>query len=60
MAEAGRDLQRSCGPTTLLRQGHLDPTAQDHVQMASEYLQWWRESLWLPPTETVPTYLEAP
>ena len=41
MVEVGRDLRRSSGPTTLLKQGHLDPVAQDHVQAASEYLQGW-------------------
>ena len=29
----GRDLWRSSGPTPLLKQGHLEPVAQDHVQM---------------------------
>jgi len=33
---------RSCGPTTLLNQGHLETVSQDHVQMAFEYLQGWR------------------
>ena len=40
--EVGRDLWRSSGPTPLLKQGHLELAAQDHVQMASEYLQGWR------------------
>ena len=41
-AGVGGDLWRSSGPTTLLNQGHLGPVAQDHIQMASEYLQGWR------------------
>jgi len=39
MVEAGRDLQTSSGTTPLLKQGHLKLGAQDHVQMAFEYLQ---------------------
>jgi len=27
---------------SLLRQGHLGPVTQDHVQRASEYCQGWR------------------
>jgi len=27
---------------SLLKQGHLEPIAQDHVRTASEYLQGWR------------------
>ena len=42
MVEVGRDLYRSSGPTPLLKQGHLDLVAQDHVQMAFEDLRWWR------------------
>ena len=42
MAEVGRDLWRSSAPTTLLKQGHLQLVAQDHVQTAFEYLQGWR------------------
>jgi len=42
MAEVGRDLWRSSGPSPLLKQDHLEQVAQDHVQMASEYLQGWR------------------
>ena len=38
MVEAERDLWRSSGPTLLLKQGHLEPAAQDHVQTAFEYL----------------------
>ena len=41
MVEVGRDLWRSSGPNPLLKQGHLEPVAQDHVQMAFEYLQGW-------------------
>lgn len=36
MVKVGRDLSRSSGPTPLLRQGHVDQVAQDHVQMAFE------------------------
>ena len=43
MVEVGRDLWnssgRSSGPTPLLKHGHLEPVAQDCVQVASEYLQ---------------------
>ena len=42
MAEVGRDLWRSSGPTPLLKQGHPEQAAQDCVQMAFEYLQGWR------------------
>jgi len=42
VVEVGRDLQRSSGPTLLLKQGHLKPVAQDCVQVAFEYLQGWR------------------
>ena len=42
MVEVGRHLQRSSGPSPLLKQGHLQPAAQDHVQVAFEYLQGWR------------------
>lgn len=41
----GLRLERTCKchffPTFLLNQGHLEPAAQDHVQMASGYLQGW-------------------
>lgn len=40
-AEVGKDLQMSFVPTFLLNQGHLEPAAQDHVQMAFGYLQGW-------------------
>lgn len=39
MVEAGRYLWRSSGPTTLLKQGHLQLTVQDHVQITFECLQ---------------------
>lgn len=42
MAELERDLWRSAGPTPLVKQAHLEPVAQDHLQMAFEYLQRWR------------------
>lgn len=37
--EARRDLWRSAGPNLVLKQGHLEQAAQDHGQMAFEYLQ---------------------
>jgi len=40
MAEAGSDLWRSSGLTLLLKQGYLEPVAQD--QMEFEYLQGGR------------------
>jgi len=33
MVEVERHLWRPPGPTTLVKQGHLQPAAQDHVQM---------------------------
>ena len=42
MVDVGRDLQRSSGPIPLLKQGHLEPVAQECDQMASEHLQGWR------------------
>ncbi|KAK4827068.1 hypothetical protein QYF61_013709 [Mycteria americana] len=42
MVEVGRDLLRSSSPIPLLKQGQLDQTAQDHVQLGFEYLQGWR------------------
>ena len=42
MAEVGRDLWKSSGPTPLLKLGHLKPVAQGHVQTAFEYLQGGR------------------
>ena len=47
MAEVGRDLWRSSGSNTLLKQGHLEQVVQDHVQTASEYLQDISVSLFL-------------
>jgi len=41
-AVVGRDLWRSSCPTPLLKQDHLEWLAQDHVQMAYQYLQGWR------------------
>ena len=38
MAEVGRDLCRSSAPTSLLRQGHPEPVAQDHLQ-TFKYIQ---------------------
>jgi len=38
----GRNLWRSFGPPPLLKQGHPQPVAQDHVQMAVEDRQGWR------------------
>jgi len=37
MAEFGRDLWRWSGPISLLKQGHPELVAQDHVQRAFEY-----------------------
>lgn len=42
MIKVGRDLWGSSGSTPLLRQGHLGQIAQDRVQMAFDFLQWWR------------------
>lgn len=44
MVEVGRDLCRSTDATSLLRQGHLETVAWDHVQMFFEYLQGGRLS----------------
>ena len=33
MVEIGRDFWTLSGPPPLLKQGHLEPVAQDHVQM---------------------------
>ena len=38
----GRELWRSPGLNPLLKQGHLELVAQDHVQTVFEYLQGWR------------------
>lgn len=40
--EVGSILWRSSGPTLLLKQGHLEPVAQDHGWAAFEYLHGWR------------------
>lgn len=42
MVVAGRDLQRSSGPNSLLKQGYPEPGAQRHGQEASEYIQGQR------------------
>ena len=42
MVEVGGDLWRSFGPTPLLKQGHQEPLAQNHVQMTFAYVQGWR------------------
>jgi len=42
MPEVRRDLWKSSGPIPLLKQGHLERVAQDHVKTSSEYLQGWR------------------
>lgn len=39
MVEVGNCLWRSSGSPLLLKQGHLEPIAQDHVQTAFECLQ---------------------
>jgi len=42
LVEVGRDLQRSPGPTCLLKQGRLELLTQNHIQMAFDYPQGWR------------------
>lgn len=42
MGNVGRELWKSSGPISLLTQGLLEPVAQDHIQMAFDYLQAWR------------------
>lgn len=42
MAKDGRNLWRSTCPTFLLKQGHLELVAWDHVQSAFEYFKKWR------------------
>lgn len=42
MFAVGRDLWRSSHANPLLRQGHLQPVAQNHIQMAFQYVQGWR------------------
>jgi len=39
MVGVGRDLQGSSGPTSLLKQGHLEQVTQDLVQAGFEYPQ---------------------
>ena len=39
MVQVGRQLLRSTSPIPLLKQGHLEPVAQDPVQSGFEYLQ---------------------
>ena len=39
LLEVRTGLWRSSGPTPLLKQDHLEPVAQDHIQVAFEYLQ---------------------
>lgn len=40
--EVGSILWRSSGPTLLLKQGHLEPVAQDHDWVAFENPHGWR------------------
>lgn len=40
--EVERDRWWASGSAPLLKQGHLDQVAQDHVQAAFEHLQAWR------------------
>lgn len=42
MVEVSRDLLRSSGPNTLLKQGHLEMVSKGYVQFGFEDLQWWR------------------
>lgn len=42
MSESGRDLWRSSGPIPLLKQGNLQPAAQDHIQTAFDSFQHGR------------------
>jgi len=39
MIGVGRDLCGSPSPTPMLKQGHLEQAAQDHIQAGFEYLQ---------------------
>lgn len=39
MFEVGTYFWRLSGPTPLLKQGHLEQVAQEHVQIALEVLQ---------------------
>jgi len=52
MVGVGRHLCGSSSPTPLLKQGHLQQPAQDHVQMGLEYLQ--RRRLHSLPGQPVP------
>lgn len=42
LVEVGSDLWSSSGPTPPLKERHLEPVAQDHVQTAFEYLKGGR------------------
>lgn len=42
IAEAGRDLWLSSGPTPQLKQGHPELVTQDNIEAAFEYFQGWR------------------
>lgn len=42
MVEVGSGLWKSSGLNSLLKQGHLQLIAQDHIQTEFEYLQKWR------------------
>jgi len=52
MVGIGRDFWRSCTPTPLPKQGHLQQAAQDLLQAVFEYLQ--RRRLHNPPGQPVP------
>jgi len=54
VGKVGSDLQRWSCPTSLLKQGHLEPVGQDQVQMAFEYLQ--RGKLCSLPGQPVPVF----
>lgn len=45
MADVGRELWKSSGAISLLNQDLLEPVAQDHIEIAFEYLQAWRLQL---------------
>lgn len=46
MVESGKDLWRSPGPTTLLRQSHIAAVGKNCVQVSSEPPQgWWLHNL---------------
>jgi len=42
MVEVGRNHLLHLVKNPLLKQGHLDPVAQDHIQVVIEYLQVWK------------------